>query len=79
MIEVKYFGAVAEKTKCEFEKLSFSEELSLQKLLQDLNEKYEFESLTFSVAVNQKIVSKISDYTLQTSDIVALLPPFAGG
>ncbi len=79
MIEVKYFGAVAEKTKCEFEKLSFSEELSLQKLLQDLNEKYEFESLTFSVAVNQKIVSKVSDYTLQTTDIVALLPPFAGG
>ncbi len=79
MIEVKYFGAVAEKTKCEFEKLSFSEELSLQKLLQDLNEKYEFESLTFSVAVNQKIVSKSADYTLQTSDIVALLPPFAGG
>jgi len=79
MIEVKYFGAVAEKTKCEFEKLSFSEELSLQKLLQDLNEKYEFESLTFSVAVNQKIVPKEADYTLQTSDIVALLPPFAGG
>lgn len=79
MIEVKYFGAVAEKTKCEFEKLTFSEELSLQKLLQDLDEKYEFESLTFSVAVNQKIVSKSTNYTLQTSDIVALLPPFAGG
>ncbi|MCD9577092.1 MoaD/ThiS family protein [Flavobacterium soyae] len=79
MIEIKYFGAVAEKTKCEFEKLSFSEELSLQKLLQDLNEKYEFESLSFSVAVNQKIVSKSADYNLQISDIVALLPPFAGG
>ncbi|MDQ1166786.1 MoaD/ThiS family protein [Flavobacterium sp. SORGH_AS_0622] len=79
MIEVKYFGAVAEKTKCEFEKLSFSEELSLQQLLQDLNEKYEFESLSFSVAVNQKIVSKTTDRILQASDIVALLPPFAGG
>ncbi|KAF2340881.1 MoaD/ThiS family protein [Flavobacterium tistrianum] len=79
MIEVKYFGAVAEKTKCEFEKLSFSEELSLQKLLQDLNEKYEFEALTFSVAVNQKIVPKSTDYTLKINDIVALLPPFAGG
>ncbi|RXM47051.1 MoaD/ThiS family protein [Flavobacterium sp. YO12] len=78
MIEVKYFGAVAEKTKCEFEKLSFPE-VSLQKLLQDLNEKYEFEALTFSVAVNQKIVSKTTDFTLQTSDVVALLPPFAGG
>ena len=79
MIEVKYFGAVAEKTKCEFEKLSFSEELSLQKLLQDLDEKYEFDSLSFSVAVNQKIVSKTNDRILIASDIVALLPPFAGG
>ncbi|MTH15441.1 MoaD/ThiS family protein [Flavobacterium sp. LC2016-01] len=78
MIEIKYFGAVAEKTKCEFEKLSFSE-VSLQKLLQDLEEKYAFESLTFSVAVNQKIVSKTKEYQLQTSDVVALLPPFAGG
>jgi len=78
MIEVKYFGAIAERTKCEFEKMSFSE-LSLQELLQDLNEKYQFESLTFSIAINQKIVSKTTNYTLQTSDVVALLPPFAGG
>lgn len=78
MIEVKYFGAVAEKTQCAFEKVAFAE-VSLQDLLRDLNEKYQFESLSFSVAVNQKIVSKAADYQLQTSDIVALLPPFAGG
>ncbi|QOG04482.1 MoaD/ThiS family protein [Flavobacterium sp. MDT1-60] len=78
MIEVKYFGAVAEKTKCEFEKIPFSE-LSLQQLLQDLEEKYQFDSLAFSVAVNQKIVQKATDYKLQTTDVVALLPPFAGG
>jgi len=78
MIEVKYFGAVAEKTKCSLETVS-SSEVSLQKLLQDLEEKYQFESLSFSVAVNQKIVSKTTDYSLKTSDIVALLPPFAGG
>jgi len=78
MIEIKYFGAVAEKTKCEFEKIT-SSEISLQELLQDLEEKYQFNSLSFSVAINQKIVSKAADFTLQTSDIVALLPPFAGG
>lgn len=78
MIEIKYFGAVAEKTKCEFEKIPFSE-VSLQELLQNLDEKYQFESLSFSVAVNQKIVPKATSYTLQKSDIVALLPPFAGG
>ena len=78
MIEIKYFGAVAEKTKCEFEKIPFSE-VSLQKLLQDLDEKYQFDSLTFNVAVNQKIVPKATDFALKTSDVVALLPPFAGG
>lgn len=78
MIEVKYFGAVAEKTKCSFENVS-SSEVSLQELLQDLEAKYQFDSLSFSVAVNQKIVPKNGHYTLKTSDIVALLPPFAGG
>jgi molybdopterin synthase sulfur carrier subunit len=78
MIEIKYFGAVAEKTKCSFEKISYSE-VSLQKVLQDLEEKYQFESMSFSVAVNQKIIPKATDFTLQTSDVVALLPPFAGG
>jgi molybdopterin synthase sulfur carrier subunit len=78
MIEVKYFGAVAEKTQCPFEKV-VSSNISLQELLQNLEEKYQFDSLSFSVAVNQKIVSKTADYTLKTSDIVALLPPFAGG
>lgn len=78
MIEIKYFGAIAEKTKCSFEKIS-SSELSLQKLLQDLEKKYQFESMTFSVAVNQKMVPKATNYELQTSDVVALLPPFAGG
>lgn len=78
MIEIKYFGAVAEKTKCSFEKIS-SSELSLQKLLQDLEKKYQFEAMTFSVAVNQKVVPKATNYELQTSDVVALLPPFAGG
>ncbi|MFB3388173.1 MoaD/ThiS family protein [Flavobacterium sp. LAR06] len=78
MIEVKYFGAVAEKTKCEFEKIPFSE-VSLQQLLQGLEEKYQFDSLTFSVAVNQKIIPKATNFALKASDIVALLPPFAGG
>lgn len=78
MIEVKYFGAVAEKTKCSFENV-ISSDMLLQELLQNLEEKYQFESLSFSVAVNQKIVSKATDYSLKTSDVVALLPPFAGG
>ncbi|TDW48987.1 molybdopterin synthase sulfur carrier subunit [Flavobacterium sp. 270] len=78
MIEIKYFGAVAEKTKCAFEKVT-SSDISLQVLLQDLEEKYQFEAMTFSVAVNQKIIQKAADYQLKSTDVVALLPPFAGG
>lgn len=78
MIEIKYFGAVAEKTKCTFEKVA-SSYISLQDLLQDLQEKYQLDTMVFSVAVNQKIIPRATDYKLQASDIVALLPPFAGG
>lgn len=78
MIEVKYFGAVADKTQCEFENVAVSE-ISLQDLLQDLETRYQFNSLTFRVAVNQKIVSKETAFSLKSNDIVALLPPFAGG
>lgn len=78
MIEIKYFGAVAEKTKCAFEKVT-SSDISLQVLLHDLEEKYQFETMTFSVAVNQKIIQKATDYQLKSTDVVALLPPFAGG
>ena len=78
MIEIKYFGAVAEKTQRTFENVA-SSDISLQDLLQDLKEKYQLDSMVFSVAVNHKIIPKETDYKLQASDIVALLPPFAGG
>lgn len=78
MIEVKYFGAIAEKTKCDTEKLSFSA-VSLAELVANLNQKHQLESLTYSVAVNQKLISSLDDYELQQNDIIALLPPFAGG
>ena len=64
MIEIKYFGAVAEKTKCAFEKVT-SSDISLHDLLHDLEEKYQFETMTFSVAVNQKIIQKAADYQLK--------------
>lgn len=78
MIEVKYFGAVAEKTNCSTEKISFGN-LSLEQLLNDLDKKYQLNTLSFSIAVNQKIVPKTTVYELKSNDIIALLPPFAGG
>ena len=78
MISVKYFGAVAEKTKSQGENV-VSADKTLQELLEDLKQKYDLGSLSFSIAVNQKIVQDTKSYVLNTNDVVALLPPFAGG
>ncbi|MFM9826518.1 MoaD/ThiS family protein [Flavobacterium sp.] len=78
MITVKYFGAIAEQTKSNEEELSFSNRL-LSDLLAALKQKHQLTDLTFTVAVNQKIVQNSAEYSLKSNDIVALLPPFAGG
>ena len=78
MIAVKYFGAIAEKTKSQGEEFSFSN-MPLRDLLLALEQKYELGQLSFSVAINQKIVQDTTSYMLKSNDIVALLPPFAGG
>jgi molybdopterin synthase sulfur carrier subunit len=78
MIAIKYFGAIAEKTNSQGEKISFSN-LSLHELLALLEQKYQLNQLSFSVAVNQKIVQDTVNYILKSNDTVALLPPFAGG
>lgn len=78
MILVKYFGAIAERTKSQEEEFSFSD-LPLSDLLSALEQKYQLDQLSFSVAVNQKMVQDATDYRLKSNDIIALLPPFAGG
>ena len=78
MILVKYFGAIAERTKSQEEEISFSK-MPLSDLLSALEQKYQLNQLSFSVAINQKIVQNTANYILKSNDIVALLPPFAGG
>ncbi|MES2239379.1 MAG: MoaD/ThiS family protein [Bacteroidota bacterium] len=78
MLSVKYFGAVAEKTKVQGENMPFSNK-SLQELVDELDQKYDLASLSYSIAVNQKIVQDRNGYMLISNDVVALLPPFAGG
>jgi molybdopterin synthase sulfur carrier subunit len=78
MIQLKYFGAIAEKTKSNEEVFPFVE-ISLKQLIDELEQKYHLNNLSFSVAVNQKIVQNIKILKLKKNDIVALLPPFAGG
>ncbi|KQB41922.1 molybdopterin synthase sulfur carrier subunit [Flavobacterium sp. L1I52] len=78
MLSVKYFGAVAEKTNIQGENIPFAN-LSLQELVDELEQKYDLASLSYSIAVNQKMVQDKNSYMLMTNDVVALLPPFAGG
>ncbi|MFL9829360.1 MoaD/ThiS family protein [Flavobacterium sp. ST-87] len=78
MLDVKYFGAVAEKTQVLGETLPLSN-LSLQELMDELEQKYDLTSLSYSIAVNQKLVQDKNSYMLMSNDVVALLPPFAGG
>ncbi|MFA9191233.1 MoaD/ThiS family protein [Flavobacterium sp. FZUC8N2.13] len=78
MLRLKYFGAVAEKTKVQEENIPFSNS-SLQELVDALEQKYDLASLSYSIAVNQKLVQDKNSYMLISNDVVALLPPFAGG
>lgn len=78
MIQLKYFGAIAEKTGSKEEEIPFLD-ISLKQLIDELNQKYHLDNLSFSVAVNQKIIDKKADYIIGKNDIIALLPPFAGG
>jgi molybdopterin synthase sulfur carrier subunit len=75
-LHIKYFGLLAEVTKCEMEKLTFSKS-SVRELLDMLCNKYpELKTKDFQVAQNNEIVSK--DTPILNHEI-ALLPPFSGG
>lgn len=76
LLNIKYFGQVAEVTQQKNESLEFSGTL-ISELLETLYLKYNgLKSKDFLVAQNQELVS--IDTKLTGNDI-ALLPPFAGG
>ena len=78
MVTVKYFGAIAEQAKTNEEEFSFSN-IPLDDLLLALEQKHQLQEFSFSIAVNQKMAQKPFNYILKSNDIIALLPPFAGG
>ncbi len=75
-IKVLLFGILAEKAgleEIEVEKIN-----SINELTKHLTGSYpSFADYKFRVAVNQVMVNK--DKSLKDGDVVALLPPFAGG
>ena len=75
-IHIKYFGLLAEVTKCEEETILFSGSL-ISELLDLLNSKYpELNNKDYQVAQNNELVTV---ETKVTGVEIALLPPFAGG
>jgi len=75
-LKIKYFGLLAEITKCNEETLEFSK-TSVSDLLEMLFEKYpSLKEKDFQVAQNLEIVSK---ETILSKSEIALLPPFSGG
>lgn len=78
MLTVKYFGAIADKARNNEEEIPFSP-ISLKQLLNEVEQKHQLRTLSFSVAVNQKMVQNIENVIIKDNDVIALLPPFAGG
>ncbi len=75
-LNIKYFGVIAEITKCHEEVLEFSKS-SVDDLLNVLFDKYpEVKTKDFQVAMNNEIVSTTS---IISKPEIALLPPFSGG
>jgi len=78
MAVIRYFGQIAEATGCTKEQISLVNS-DLKELLQTLNEQYDLERFQKHIAVNQVIVNPEQAYTIQDTDEIVLLPPFAGG
>lgn len=78
-VKIKYFGLIADITKRNEELFSLSESVTTtEELISDLYKIYtELKNTSFVIAVNKSIVT--SDLKLNNNDIIALLPPFAGG
>jgi len=76
ILNIKYFGLLAEVTACNDESIEFSN-ASVSELLNVLFEKYpRLKEMDFQIAQNNEIISKES---LVSGNEIALLPPFSGG
>lgn len=76
LLKIKYFGLIAEITKCNEETLDFAN-VTIADLLELLYAKYpKLKNKDFQVAQNQEL---ISNDTIVSGEEIAVLPPFSGG
>lgn len=76
---VKYFGAIAEVTQKGEEQFHLDNETnSLLTVKAKLEERYPgIKNIPYAFALNEAMVRE--DATINRNDVLALLPPFAGG
>jgi sulfur-carrier protein len=78
ILNIQYYGMIAEMTKCENEKIDIPQSISLDAFKSDLIKKYPtLQNANYQIAVNQELVS--ANFQLEADCEIALLPPFAGG
>ncbi len=79
VITLKYFGMLVEQTHTHTEKIELAaNKISMNDLeLQILTKYPKLSTLTYNIALNQKIVAK--EALISNGDEIAFLPPFAGG
>jgi len=76
IVTIKYFGLIAEITKCSEEQMEFSGKTVLE-LKEQLFQKYPIlKHKNFQIAQNNELVENETEIT---GIEIALLPPFAGG
>nr|WP_315166965.1 MoaD/ThiS family protein [uncultured Flavobacterium sp.] len=78
-VTLKYFGSLVDITQKKEEFFLLEErKISLSFLKSKMEAAYEdLKNANYNIAVNQSICSL--DYTIKDQDVIAFLPPFAGG
>ena len=79
ILNIKYFGVLADITKKKEEQLVLDESnLTVNSLKSKIESVYEeLKKNSYSIAVNQRMAEM--DVTVKDQDVIAFLPPFAGG
>ena len=79
ILNIKYFGVLAEITKKKEEQLVLEgSNMTVNSLKLKMESAYqELQKNNYSIAINQTMAG--TDTTIKDQDIIAFLPPFAGG
>jgi len=78
-VTLKYFGLLAEITNCNEEQLEFNANApTLFGLKNAVENRFPaFQKTAYSIALNQSLSNE--EVLLKEADVIAFLPPFAGG